>query len=165
MHDPNIPNQFICFECRCRADITWELIRFDIYPQMFSKFKDLALYRRDFITKFSCPIIDDLCRRAIKVAQRKGKFSSSEFSKAFGKLPKFDWVRISKNWHLSRICDQLLGILLWAGKCWRDSKKKVPESSLSLWSGLIHSCRHRITWNHHIGRYRSCYYKSFKKRE
>ncbi|KAF9564361.1 DNA-binding protein [Agrocybe pediades] len=65
--DPNMPPQFVCFNCRARADITWDLIKFDIFPRMLSKFKDLALFRR-----------------AIKVAHKMNKFTSLEFSKEFG---------------------------------------------------------------------------------
>lgn len=43
--DRRIPEQFICFDCRVRADLSWELIKVDLYPKMMSKFKDLALFR------------------------------------------------------------------------------------------------------------------------
>ena len=43
--DPRMPTQFICFDCRIRADITWELIKIDLYPRVLTKFKDLALFR------------------------------------------------------------------------------------------------------------------------
>ncbi|KAF8912012.1 HORMA domain-containing protein [Gymnopilus junonius] len=65
--DERMPTRFICFDCRVRADISWELIKIDLYPRMLSKFKDLALFRR-----------------AIKVAQAQIKFTSFQFSKAFG---------------------------------------------------------------------------------
>ncbi|CAA7271513.1 unnamed protein product [Cyclocybe aegerita] len=66
-NDKRIPSAFKCFDCRARSDVTWELIKFDIYPQMLSKFKDLALFRR-----------------AIKVAQYERSFSAMEFAKSFG---------------------------------------------------------------------------------
>ncbi|KAJ7137828.1 HORMA domain-containing protein [Mycena epipterygia] len=44
--DRRIPEEFICFDCRVRADLSWELIKVDLYPKMLSKFKDLALFRR-----------------------------------------------------------------------------------------------------------------------
>ncbi|KDR73549.1 hypothetical protein GALMADRAFT_617548 [Galerina marginata CBS 339.88] len=67
--DPRMPSKFICFDCRVRADITWELIKIDLYPRMLSKYKDLALIRR-----------------AIKVAQNHSvkKFTSFQFLKEFG---------------------------------------------------------------------------------
>ncbi|KAF8969871.1 HORMA domain-containing protein [Flammula alnicola] len=65
--DPRIPTKFICFDCRVRADMNWELIKLELYPQMLSKFKDLALLRR-----------------SIKTAQALQSFSSLEYSKAFG---------------------------------------------------------------------------------
>ncbi|KIM48812.1 hypothetical protein M413DRAFT_86715 [Hebeloma cylindrosporum] len=65
--DPRMPTQFICFDCRIRADITWELIKIDLYPRMLTKFKDLALFRR-----------------AIKVAQKEESFSSKAFSNSYG---------------------------------------------------------------------------------
>ena len=40
-----MPLKFICFDCRVRADVTWELIRHDLYPRILSKFKELALFR------------------------------------------------------------------------------------------------------------------------
>ncbi|KAJ3513750.1 hypothetical protein NLJ89_g2778 [Agrocybe chaxingu] len=67
-NDKRIPSAFKCFDCRARSDVTWELIKFDIYPQMLSKFKDLALFSR----------------RAIKVAQYERSFSAMEFAKSFG---------------------------------------------------------------------------------
>ncbi|KAK7038157.1 HORMA domain-containing protein [Favolaschia claudopus] len=46
LEDDRIPEEFICFDCRVRADVSWELIKVDLYPKMMSKFKDLALFRR-----------------------------------------------------------------------------------------------------------------------
>lgn len=46
--DPRAPTQFICFDCRARADVSWDLINLDIYPQMLMKFKDLTLFRLSF---------------------------------------------------------------------------------------------------------------------
>ncbi|KAF8809119.1 hypothetical protein BYT27DRAFT_7095073 [Phlegmacium glaucopus] len=66
--DPRLPPKFICFNCRVRADVTWELIRHDLYPRMLSRFKELALFRR-----------------AIKVAEKENIFTAAEFSKAFDK--------------------------------------------------------------------------------
>lgn len=43
--DSRLPTQFICFDCRLRRDVHWDLIKVDLYPQMMSKFKDIALFR------------------------------------------------------------------------------------------------------------------------
>ncbi|KAJ7154281.1 HORMA domain-containing protein [Mycena filopes] len=65
--DPRMPEEFICFDCRVRADISWELIKVDLYPKMLSKFKDLALFRR-----------------AIKVAESKNPETVADFAKLVG---------------------------------------------------------------------------------
>ncbi|KAJ6563234.1 HORMA domain-containing protein [Mycena sp. CBHHK59/15] len=65
--DRRIPEQFICFDCRVRADLSWELIKVDLYPKMLSKFKDLALFRR-----------------AIKVAETKNPATVADFAKLVG---------------------------------------------------------------------------------
>ncbi|TBU35629.1 HORMA-domain-containing protein [Dichomitus squalens] len=45
--DLRIPEKFICFDCRVRADRNWELIVVhDLYPRMIARFKDLAIQRR-----------------------------------------------------------------------------------------------------------------------
>ncbi|KAF8891245.1 HORMA domain-containing protein [Infundibulicybe gibba] len=44
--DVRMPSKFICFDCRLRADVSWELIKVDLYPKMISKFKELALFRK-----------------------------------------------------------------------------------------------------------------------
>lgn len=43
--DPRIPASFTCFDCRVRADPSWELIKINLYPKMLSKFQELALFR------------------------------------------------------------------------------------------------------------------------
>ncbi|KAF7363938.1 DNA-binding protein [Mycena sanguinolenta] len=65
--DPRIPEEFICFDCRVRADLSWELIKVDLYPKMISKFKDLALFRR-----------------AIKVAEVNNPHSFADFAPLVG---------------------------------------------------------------------------------
>ncbi|KAJ7286365.1 HORMA domain-containing protein [Mycena rebaudengoi] len=65
--DRRIPHQFVCFDCRVRADLSWELIKVDLYPKMLSKFKDLALFRR-----------------AIKVAEMHNPESAADFAKFLG---------------------------------------------------------------------------------
>ncbi|KAJ7264961.1 HORMA domain-containing protein [Mycena haematopus] len=64
--DSRIPEEFICFDCRVRADLSWELIKVDLYPKMISKFKDLALFRR-----------------AIKVAEVNNPHSVADFGPLF----------------------------------------------------------------------------------
>ncbi|KZT26606.1 hypothetical protein NEOLEDRAFT_1062776 [Neolentinus lepideus HHB14362 ss-1] len=45
--DKRLPEKFLCFDCRVRADQNWDLIVVhDLYPSMIAKFKDLALFRR-----------------------------------------------------------------------------------------------------------------------
>ncbi|KAJ7578469.1 HORMA domain-containing protein [Mycena floridula] len=65
--DARMPAKFICFDCRVKADISWELIKVELYPKMSSKFKELALFRR-----------------AIKVAERDGPGTPQEFAKKLG---------------------------------------------------------------------------------
>ncbi|KAJ7811429.1 HORMA domain-containing protein [Mycena olivaceomarginata] len=65
--DRRIPEQFICFDCRVRADLSWELIKVDLYPKMMSKFKDLALFRR-----------------AIKVAETNNPQNVADFAPLVG---------------------------------------------------------------------------------
>ncbi|KAJ7481133.1 HORMA domain-containing protein [Mycena galericulata] len=65
--DSRIPEEFICFDCRVRADLSWELIKVDLYPKMLSKFKDLALFRR-----------------AIKVAEHHNPAAVADFAKLLG---------------------------------------------------------------------------------
>lgn len=47
--DTRIPHKFICFDCRVHADSNWYLLKDVLYPQMLSKFKELALFRYIFI--------------------------------------------------------------------------------------------------------------------
>ncbi|KAJ6502009.1 HORMA domain-containing protein [Mycena sanguinolenta] len=82
--DPRIPDEFICFDCRVRADLSWELIKVDLYPKMISKFKDLALFRRaikvvevnnppsfaDFATLVGCDNV--LARQLFKRLENEG---------------------------------------------------------------------------------------------
>ena len=42
----NIPENFICFDCRIRADQNWDLILVhNLHPRMMDKYKDLSLFR------------------------------------------------------------------------------------------------------------------------
>lgn len=43
--DKRLPAKFICIDCRLRADISWELIKSGVYPQLMTKYRDLALFR------------------------------------------------------------------------------------------------------------------------
>ncbi|KZT09612.1 HORMA-domain-containing protein [Laetiporus sulphureus 93-53] len=45
--DKRMPAQFICFDCRVKADQNWDLIVVhDLYPRMMERFRDLAIFRR-----------------------------------------------------------------------------------------------------------------------
>ncbi|KAJ7217029.1 HORMA domain-containing protein [Mycena pura] len=70
--DGRIPEEFVCFDCRLRADNSWELIKVDLYPKMLSKFKDLALFRR-----------------AIKVVETYNPQIVADFGKIVGKLRQY----------------------------------------------------------------------------
>ncbi|KAF8623560.1 hypothetical protein AX15_006330 [Amanita polypyramis BW_CC] len=65
--DTRIPVKFICFDCRLRADLSWELVKIDLYPKIMSKFRELALFRR-----------------AIKVAELRKPTTLMEFNSFFG---------------------------------------------------------------------------------
>ncbi|PFH54173.1 hypothetical protein AMATHDRAFT_135603 [Amanita thiersii Skay4041] len=65
--DSRMPAKFICFDCRLRGDLSWELVKIDLYPKLLSKFKELATFRR-----------------AIKVAELKKPTTLTEFAKYFG---------------------------------------------------------------------------------
>ncbi|PPQ71815.1 hypothetical protein CVT24_006205 [Panaeolus cyanescens] len=64
-NDPDLPTEFSCFDCRVRGDLTWDLIKLDVYPGMVTKFQELAT-------------------RAIKVAEDLSRFNVIEFTKVFG---------------------------------------------------------------------------------
>ncbi|KAI0344853.1 DNA-binding protein [Trametopsis cervina] len=64
----NLPDHFICFDCRVRADQNWDLIMVhNLHPRMMEKFKDLALFRR-----------------AIKICEISSPDSLSLFTKLLG---------------------------------------------------------------------------------
>lgn len=65
--DPRMPSKFICFDCRLRKDLSWELIKVDLYPKLMGRFKNLALFRR-----------------ALKVADSRKPQYFAEFVKFFG---------------------------------------------------------------------------------
>ncbi|KAF9053060.1 HORMA domain-containing protein [Panaeolus papilionaceus] len=65
--DATLPATFHCFDCRVRGDLSWDIIKLDIYPGMVTKFESLATFRR-----------------AIKVAEDLSRFNLIEFTKAFG---------------------------------------------------------------------------------
>ncbi|TFK42379.1 HORMA domain-containing protein [Crucibulum laeve] len=67
--DKRLPTKFTCFDCRVRADLSWELIKVDLYPKMLSKFKELALFRR-----------------VIKVVEAKKSATPAEFAKGLGEF-------------------------------------------------------------------------------
>ncbi|KIY50793.1 HORMA-domain-containing protein [Fistulina hepatica ATCC 64428] len=85
--DQRLPAQFVCFECRVRADNHWELIKTTIYPQMLVKFQALALFRR-----------------AIKIAETGGPCTPATFGKAWSK----GLIRTSER-HVETGCDSSLG--------------------------------------------------------
>ncbi|KAM6500352.1 HORMA domain containing protein [Amanita muscaria] len=64
--DNRLPVIFVCFDCRLRADLSWELVKVDLYPKILSKYRELALFRR-----------------AIKIAELKKPKTANEFSKFF----------------------------------------------------------------------------------
>ncbi|EED82474.1 predicted protein [Postia placenta Mad-698-R] len=66
--DSCIPTQFICFDCRVKADENWDLIMVhDLYPRMIARFRDLAIFRR-----------------AIKIAEMHNPEGLSAFTKLLG---------------------------------------------------------------------------------
>ncbi|KAK0196564.1 HORMA domain-containing protein [Armillaria mellea] len=65
--DPRLPNKFVCFDCRVRADPSWELIKMDLFPTMLSKFREVASFRR-----------------AIKIAEKFEPETAAQFSKQMG---------------------------------------------------------------------------------
>ncbi|KAF8743650.1 hypothetical protein AX14_001704 [Amanita brunnescens Koide BX004] len=65
--DTRMPSKFVCFDCRLRADLTWELVKNELYPRIKSKFRELALFRR-----------------AIKVVELMKPSTLVEFNKSFG---------------------------------------------------------------------------------
>ncbi|RPD66479.1 hypothetical protein L227DRAFT_649196 [Lentinus tigrinus ALCF2SS1-6] len=66
--DPRIPDKFVCFDCRVKADRNWDLIVVhDLYPRMIARFKTLAIQRR-----------------GIKVFETHGPDGLSAFSKLIG---------------------------------------------------------------------------------
>lgn len=45
--DKRLPENFVCFDCRVRADKNWDLIEVhELYPRMMSKFREIALFRQ-----------------------------------------------------------------------------------------------------------------------
>lgn len=67
VNDKRIPQKFICFDCRARADVSWDLIKTNLYPQILSKFRQLALFRR-----------------AIKIVETTKAETPSEFGRKIG---------------------------------------------------------------------------------
>ena len=44
--DPRLPAEFICFDCRVKADPNWDMISaYDLYPQMIDRYQNLAIHR------------------------------------------------------------------------------------------------------------------------
>jgi hypothetical protein len=85
MEDRRMPEEFICFDCRVRADLSWELIKVDLYPKMMSKFKDLALFRCVLFATWNILSYPAGNRRAIKVAELNNPESVADFAKLVGK--------------------------------------------------------------------------------
>ncbi|KAE9398986.1 DNA-binding protein [Gymnopus androsaceus JB14] len=65
--DQRLPQNFICFDCRVRADPSWELIKVELYSTLIVKFRELASFRR-----------------AIKIAEKNSPLTAVEFAKAMG---------------------------------------------------------------------------------
>ncbi|KAK0463577.1 HORMA domain-containing protein [Desarmillaria tabescens] len=65
--DPRLPDKFVCFDCRVRADPTWEMIKMDLFPTMLSKFRELASFRR-----------------AIKITEKFEPETAAQFTKQMG---------------------------------------------------------------------------------
>ncbi|KAI0934776.1 hypothetical protein AcW1_006192 [Taiwanofungus camphoratus] len=66
--DKRVPSNFVCFDCRVRADQNWDLIMVhDLHPRMMARFRDLAIMRR-----------------AIKVFETYEPESLSSFTKVIG---------------------------------------------------------------------------------
>ncbi|KAF9446336.1 HORMA-domain-containing protein [Macrolepiota fuliginosa MF-IS2] len=72
IRDKRIPARFICFDCRLRADVSWELIKTDLYPRLMSKHRDLALFRR-----------------SIKIVERMKILTPADFSKQLGFIQEY----------------------------------------------------------------------------
>ncbi|KAJ3980132.1 HORMA domain-containing protein, partial [Lentinula detonsa] len=65
--DPRLPEKFVCFNCRIRADPSWELIKVELYSTLIIKFRELASFRR-----------------AIKVAEKHSPLTAVKFAQAMG---------------------------------------------------------------------------------
>ncbi|KAJ3760807.1 HORMA domain-containing protein [Lentinula raphanica] len=65
--DPRLPEKFVCFDCRIRADPSWELIKVELYSTLIIKFRELASFRR-----------------AIKIAEKHSPLTAVEFAQAMG---------------------------------------------------------------------------------
>ncbi|KAJ3558173.1 hypothetical protein NM688_g1079 [Phlebia brevispora] len=64
----DLPEKFICFDCRVRADQNWDLIMVhNLHPRMMAKFRDLALFRR-----------------AIKICEQSNPENLAAFAKLIG---------------------------------------------------------------------------------
>ncbi|KAJ4487607.1 HORMA domain-containing protein [Lentinula aciculospora] len=60
-------SDFVCFNCRVRADPSWELIKVELYSSLIIKFRELASFRR-----------------AIKIAEKHSPLTAVEFAQAMG---------------------------------------------------------------------------------
>ncbi|KAJ3866805.1 HORMA domain-containing protein [Lentinula novae-zelandiae] len=65
VQDPRLPEQFICFNCRLRADPSWELIKVRLAP--------VQAYMSEAVF-----------RRALKVAEKHSPLTAVEFAQAMG---------------------------------------------------------------------------------
>jgi hypothetical protein len=79
--DPRLPETFICFDCKVKADPSWELIKVDLYPMMISKYKELAPFRCTFFCQNLIMALTTEPRRAIKVVENEGP---SDFAQKMG---------------------------------------------------------------------------------
>lgn len=88
--DPRLPSEFVCFDCRVRADSSWELIKVNLYPIMLSRFEDLALFRhvlaRSTLAKSLRTVDFAFNRRAIKIAEKKKAGTPADLAKAYGNI-------------------------------------------------------------------------------
>ncbi|KAJ3722802.1 HORMA domain-containing protein [Lentinula guzmanii] len=65
--DPRLPEKFVCFNCRIRADPSWELIKVELYSTLIIKFRELASFRR-----------------AMKIAEKHSPLTAVKFAQAMG---------------------------------------------------------------------------------
>lgn len=122
--DQRIPPKFVCIDCRLRADISWELIKSELYPRLMSKYRDLALFRYRFpeIRVFSTDVFGKACF--------EGRWKNERYDP--GKFCKTTWCGSCQSFHEDKSWNLLQGrISLSPVKCSRGSKRKVSSGYLA----------------------------------